>query len=72
MQGCGTCGDNERAGQALLILFEELSNRLEPAENIQVVEKLKRLLATTQQTNLLTRVKKCIDQVGKITKLQDN
>jgi uncharacterized protein HemY len=56
------CGDNERAGQALLILFEELSGHLEHAENIEVVGKLKRLLATTQQTNLLTRVAKCIDQ----------
>jgi len=57
------CGDNERAGQALLIMFEELSSRLEYAESIEVVGKLKRLLATTQQTNLLTRVAKCIDQV---------
>ena len=57
------CGDYECAGLALLIMFEELSDLLEPAETIEVVEKMKRLLATTQQTNLLTRVAKCIDQV---------
>ena len=57
------CEDNECAGRALLIMFEELSSRLEPAENIEVVGKMKRLLATTQQTNLLTRVAKCIAQV---------
>jgi DNA-binding winged helix-turn-helix (wHTH) protein/tetratricopeptide (TPR) repeat protein len=58
------CGDYECAGRALLIMFEELSDRLEPAENIEVVGKMKRLLATTQQTNLLTRIAKCFDQVG--------
>jgi len=58
------CGDNECAGRALLIMFEELSDSLEPAETIEVLGKLKRLLATTQQTNLLKRVSKCIDQVG--------
>jgi len=58
------CGDNECAGRALLIMFEELSDRLEHEENIEIVGKLKRLLAATQQTNLLTRVAKCIDRVG--------
>lgn len=56
------CGDSECAGRALLIMFEELSGRLENTEKIEVVGKLKRLLATTQQTNLLTRVAKCIEQ----------
>ena len=58
------CEDNECVGRALLIMFEELSGRLEPAENIEVVGKMKKLLATTQQTNLLTRVAKCIAQVA--------
>ena len=57
------CGDNECAGRALLIMFEELTGRLEYNETIEVVGKLKKLLATTQQTNLLTRVAKCIEQV---------
>ena len=57
------CGDNECAGRALLIMFEELSDRLEYAEKIEIVGKLERLLATTQQTNLLTRAAKCIEQV---------
>ena len=67
------CGDNECAGRALLIMFEEFSGRLEYAENIEIVEKLKRLLATTQQTSLLMRVAKCIDQVDATkTKLVHN
>ncbi|HKU74764.1 MAG TPA: tetratricopeptide repeat protein, partial [Pyrinomonadaceae bacterium] len=64
------CGDSECAGRALLIMFEELNTRLEYNENLEVVRKLKRLLATTQQTNLLTRVAKCIDQMGRVTKIE--
>lgn len=59
------CGDNECAGRALLIVFKELSGRLDYAENLEIVGKLRRLLAATQQTNLLKRVAKCIDQVNK-------
>jgi DNA-binding winged helix-turn-helix (wHTH) protein len=61
------CGDNECAGRALLSMFEELSSRLEYAENVEVVGKLKKLLATTQQTHLLTRVAKCMDQIDGTT-----
>lgn len=63
------CGDSECAGRALLIMFEELSGRLDYTENTEIVGKLKRLLATTQQTNLLTRVAKCIDQM-EVTKIE--
>lgn len=58
------CGDHEGAGRALLIMFEEMGERLEQRETIQVSEKLKKLLATTQQTALLGRVEKSIVEIG--------
>ena len=54
------CGDNEGAGRALLVMFEEFGERLELAERVQMAEKLKKLLAATQQPALSTRVEKCI------------
>jgi TolB-like protein/Tfp pilus assembly protein PilF len=54
------CGDNEGAGRALLIMFEEMGHRLEQLEKTQISEKLKKLFAMTQQTALLARVEKCI------------
>jgi len=40
------CGDYEGAGRALLILLEELTHQLEPAEKLQVSDKLKALVVT--------------------------
>jgi tetratricopeptide (TPR) repeat protein len=57
------CGDNEGAGRALLIMFEEIGNRLERFEKIQISEKLKKLFAMTQQTALLARVEKCVAEI---------
>ena len=54
------CGDQEGAGRALLIMFEEMGDRLEQLEKTQISEKLKKLFAMTQQTALLARVEKCI------------
>jgi TolB-like protein len=55
------CGDHEGAGRALLILLEELGHQLEPAEKLQISEKLKGLFARTQQRAMQTRVQKCIE-----------
>jgi hypothetical protein len=44
-------------------MLEELGDRLEQVERVQMAEKLKRLLAATQQTALLSRVQKCIAAV---------
>ena len=57
------CGDTEGAGRALLLMFEEIGDRLQALDKIQVSEKLKRLLAMTQQTSLQARVQKCLEQV---------
>jgi DNA-binding winged helix-turn-helix (wHTH) protein/tetratricopeptide (TPR) repeat protein len=58
------CGDNEGAGRALLIMFEEMGEYLQQLERIQVSEKLKRLFAATQQTALLSRVEKSIAEIA--------
>src|SRR6185295_7321780 len=53
------CGDQEGAGRALLIMFEEVNDGLDLNEKIQISEKLKRLLGRTQQPALQARVEKC-------------
>ena len=58
------CGDNEGAGRALLLILEELAHHVEQAEKAQMAEKMKRLFAATQQTALLTRVKRSIADIG--------
>jgi len=57
------CGDNEGAGRALLIMYEEVGDRLGRLEKTHISEKLKRLFAMTQQTALLARVEKCVAEI---------
>jgi tetratricopeptide (TPR) repeat protein len=57
------CSDNEGAGVALLVMFEEIGERLEEQEKTQLVDKLKRCLETTQQTALRTRLEKSLAKV---------
>ena len=57
------CSDNEGAGLALLIMFEEMGDRLEPVQKVQISEKLKTLLATTQRRALLARVERCTAEI---------
>ena len=56
-------GDHEGAGLALLIMIEEIGDHLEQLEKIQIAEKFKRLLATTQQTSLQSRVERSLATV---------
>ena len=58
------CSDNEGAGLALLVMFEEIGGHLEQLEKIQIAEKLKTLLASTQKTVLQTRVLKLLDEMA--------
>lgn len=51
------CGDNERAGLSLLIMFEEMGDQLEEVEKIQILKKLQKRFAATQQKALQARVK---------------
>ena len=54
------CGDDEGAGRALLILLEELGHQLDADERAFISDKIKVLFATTQQSAIRVRVKKCI------------
>ena len=54
------CSDGEGAGCALLMMFEEIGELLEDSEKNQIAEKVKALLASTQQTALQARIAKCI------------
>lgn len=63
--GCNVaerCGDYEGAGRALLVLLEELGAQLEQTEKKQIGAKLQAYFATTQQTALQKRVRKCIKE----------
>jgi tetratricopeptide (TPR) repeat protein len=57
------CSDNEGAGLALLIMFEEMGDHLERIEKIRVAERLKGLFASTQKTTLKTRVRKSLAEI---------
>lgn len=58
------CSNNEGAGLALLTLLEELGERLDLSEKIQIAERLRNLLATTQQRSLQVRVEKSIAKIA--------
>jgi tetratricopeptide (TPR) repeat protein len=62
------CSNNEGAGLALLTMFEELGDRLDSSEKMQVAERLRRLLATTQQRSLQTRVERSIANIASTAK----
>jgi tetratricopeptide (TPR) repeat protein len=59
----GRCGDDEGAGRALLVMFEEISNHLEPLEKAQISKDLIKLLSTTQQSAVQTRVEKSLAKI---------
>jgi TolB-like protein/Tfp pilus assembly protein PilF len=63
------CSDGEGAGRALLTLVEELGDRLDEVEKLQISEKLKMLLSTTQQKNLQRRVDKLLAKIA-FTRIQ--
>jgi len=54
------CGDKEGAGRSLLIMYEEMAEYLEKVEESHISQRLKALLADTQQTTLKNRVKRVL------------
>jgi DNA-binding winged helix-turn-helix (wHTH) protein/tetratricopeptide (TPR) repeat protein len=64
------CSDNEGAGLALLLMFEEMGTRLEQLDRIQIAERFKRLLATTEKPSLQTRVLKSLAEIAVNTDTQ--
>lgn len=62
------CRDEDGAGRALLLMFEEIGEILQDSEKTQIAEKLQVLLANTQQTTLQERVAKCLGEMLKTQK----
>jgi DNA-binding winged helix-turn-helix (wHTH) protein/tetratricopeptide (TPR) repeat protein len=58
------CRDNEGAGRALLLMSEEVGDRLDQAEKLQVSQKLRSLFSNTQQSALLIRVDKSVGKLA--------
>ena len=54
------CGDQEGAGRAMLLMIEEMGERLDGAEKKQISNHLTKLLSLTQQTGLRARIEKAI------------
>ncbi len=57
------CGDREGAGRAILMMVEEIGDRLDDLEKIEISSDLMRLLSMTQQTALRTRVKNSLVRI---------
>jgi tetratricopeptide (TPR) repeat protein len=57
------CGDHEGAGRAMLVMIEEMGERLDGVEKKQICNHLKNLLSLTQQTGLRTRIEKAIARI---------
>jgi len=56
------CGDYEGAGRALVALFEQMGEHLEPAETMRLVGDLKGLLLSIQQPSLAARIEQSITE----------
>jgi hypothetical protein len=54
------CGDSEGAGRALLVLFEEMYNQLNPPERYDVAGRMRALLEHTQTASTRSRLEKCL------------
>lgn len=54
------CGDSEGAGRALLVLFEEMYNHLNPPERFDVAGRMRALLEHTQTASTRSRLEKCL------------
>lgn len=57
-------GDTEGAGQALLIVVEEMGEMLEPEERVRIQNALTEMLLTSQQSSVKARVRRCLEKMG--------
>jgi len=54
------CGDLEGAGRALLIVFEEMYDQLDPQERYDLADRMRELLEYTQVATTRARVENCL------------
>jgi DNA-binding winged helix-turn-helix (wHTH) protein len=65
------CGDFDQAGNALLIVMEEMFAQLEETERSELARELNRLLADSQQTTMRERLGKCLERIAAVPISQD-
>ncbi|HXQ35856.1 MAG TPA: hypothetical protein VN843_17710, partial [Anaerolineales bacterium] len=54
------CGDHEGAGRAVLVMIEEMGDRVDDVERKQISSQLKKLLSVTQQAGVRARIEKAL------------
>jgi TolB-like protein/Tfp pilus assembly protein PilF len=54
-----SCGDHERAGLCLLILIEEMAQKLDDDERLEIGSRLEQLLAQSQKALIVQRLRNC-------------
>lgn len=59
-----SCGDREGAGRALLIMIEEMCDKLDEGERLELGKRLDTLLSHSQQTLTLERLRKCHERIA--------
>ena len=57
------CGDGEGAGRALLVLMEEMCERVEVEERQRIGHRLVALLASSERPSLRHRVQRCVEGI---------
>ena len=58
-----SCGDSERAGCALVIMIEEMSELLEDDERLELGARMSQLLSHSQQASIVERLQKCLKTI---------
>lgn len=65
------CGDIERAGLSLLIMFEEMGDQLGDLEKVEILKTLQKRFATTQQKALQARVENSLSSMPRSSQGED-
>jgi len=59
-----SCGDREGAGRALLLVIEEMSERLDDDERLELAIRMDQLLIHSQQASTLERLGRCLERIA--------
>jgi tetratricopeptide (TPR) repeat protein len=66
-----SCGDQEGAGRALLLLIEEMCEELDDYERVEIGSRLEGLLAHSQHRLTLERLRKCHERIANASARND-
>ena len=59
-----SCGDNEGAGRALMIVIEEMCDQLDDDERVELASRLEQLLTNSQKASTLERLQICLERIA--------